>query len=245
VVNAEGKRKIIIGASDYVFKYNEYILGHAFENAGAKVVQTFPFPFGTVDFLPYFGKLKTDEADAVWVFCAGSDAVRFVTQWAKTGMSKRLKLYGSSHLVSTAVLQQQGEAAVGIICTGHWFPEIDTPENQAFKNEYKKKHGKGASYVVEHGYTAAKVISEGLKATGGKTKDLDKLLKSVQDVKFNAPRGPFRFEKQNNTVINTIYVAKVVKRGDKYGYEILKSIQDVKFSSYVPILYPGYKYPGF
>ena len=166
-----------------------------------------------------------------------------MTQWASTGMKKRIKLFGDSHLVSTAVLQQQGEAAVGIICTGHWFPEIATPENLAFKNQYKKKYGKEPSYVVEHGYTVAKVIFEALKARNGDTKDLERLLAAMQDVKFNAPRGPFRFEKENNTVINTIYVARIVKKGETYGYEILKTIPDSKFSDIVPVVYPGYKFP--
>jgi branched-chain amino acid transport system substrate-binding protein len=243
IVNVEGKKRVIILSTDYIYKFVYHVVGTAIKQAGGEIAQTFSFPFGTTDFLPYFGRLEPDQADAIFVFCAGSDAVRFVTQWAETGMKRRIKLFGDSHLVSTAVLQQQGDAAVGIICTGHWFPEIATSENVAFKNEYKKKHGKEPSYVVEHGYTVAQVISEALKARNGDTKNLDSLLAAMQDVRFNAPRGPFRFEKENNTVINTIYVSRIVKRGESYGYEILKTIPNSKFSDIVPIVYPGYKFP--
>ena len=78
----------------------------------------------------------------------------------------------------------------------------------------------------EQGYVGARVIVEAIKAVEGNAEDREKLLAALRQVKFEAPRGPFRFDKLQN-VIEPVYIRRVDKVGGKLVNVVTDMIPEV------------------
>lgn len=176
------------------------------------------------------------EGDFVWVFLAGADGARFITQYRQYGLENSLIYIEPCYCCrsSTSV----GDAALGVIGSSHWFPSLDTPENKKFVMAYKGKFNQDPSLRSFHGYVGARVIVEALKVTKGDVSDLENFLKAVGRVSFQTPNGRFEFEPETNTVIQDYYLVKVVKKDSGLDYEILKKYPRGKAGPWGPKLYP-------
>jgi len=91
---------------------------------------------------------------------------------------------------------------------------------------YRKKYNEDPSLFSEQGYVGARVIVDAIKAVKGNVEDKEKFLEALRQVKFEAPRGPFRFDKFQN-VIETVYIRKVDKIGGKLQNVVTDKIPDV------------------
>ena len=94
---------------------------------------------GTMDFAPFLSAIDTKGADSVYAWFAGTDAVRFVQQYDEFGLKKRLPLFGFMVIADDPYLPNIGDAALGIITSGHYTYAIDTPRNRAFVKAYTGK----------------------------------------------------------------------------------------------------------
>ena len=65
-----------------------------------------------------------------------------------------------------------------------------------------------------------------LEAVKGKIEDKDAFLKALRGVKFEAPRGPIRFDEDQNVVFNT-FIERVEKRGGKINNQVVYIEPDV------------------
>ena len=72
-------------------------------------------------------------------------------------------------------------------------------------------------------YDSARLIVEALSATGGKTENKEALVKEMQQVRFNGPRGPFRIDPLTNNVIQNIYIFRV----EQQNKDVMAVVQDV------------------
>ena len=62
-----------------------------------------------------------------------------------------------------------------------------------------------------------------IKATSeGDVSDVDKFVKALSEVSFQAPHCYFEFESETNTAILDYYLVKVVREDDGFGYEVLE-----------------------
>jgi branched-chain amino acid transport system substrate-binding protein len=80
--------------------------------------------------------------------------------------------------------------------------------------------------VAEQGYVGAKVIVKALEAVRGKIENQEAFLKALRNVKFEAPRGLFRFDQHQNVIFN-VYIRRVEKRDGKYVNTVIDTIPDV------------------
>ena len=87
---------------------------------------------------PYLAEIKRANPDLVYASYAGSDAVRFVQQFASFGLGSSIKLAGYGYLAEEDTFAAQGDAAVGIYSSLNWAYGIDTPINKAFVSTYRK-----------------------------------------------------------------------------------------------------------
>jgi branched-chain amino acid transport system substrate-binding protein len=139
----------LLGYSRVAVTAPDYSAGHekanafkaAFQRAGGQIVDEVYPPLDTADFGPFLQRLQQAQADAVWAFFAGADAVRFVQQYNDFGLKDQFPLIGAGDLVDEAYLEQQGEAALDVVTSLHYTPQYDSPENQAFVQRFLEKHG--------------------------------------------------------------------------------------------------------
>jgi branched-chain amino acid transport system substrate-binding protein len=196
-----------------------------FEKLGGKVTQEIYTPQGsTMDFAPYLAKIDTSQIDLIYSWLTGSDALRFVKQYSEYGY-KKTPLFGAN-MIGETYLPELRDAALGIHGMLHYIQSLPNPENQRFLKMYSDEYGPEltrqiAAFDVQ-GYECGKLILKGLQAVQGRVEDSDALIKALEKVQFDSPRGPFKLDERHNPVYLN-YLFRVEKVGDKYQNTVLKA----------------------
>ncbi len=178
-----------------------------FTKAGGKVVEDLTLPFPEVEFQALITRIAQLKPDAVHCFFAGGGAVKFVKDYAASGLNKTIPLYGAGFLTD-GTLAAQGDAANGVRTTLHYADDLDIPANVAFLKAFKDKTGNAGDIYAVQGYDAAALLDAGLSAVGGDDKQREKMIAAMGAAKIDSPRGPLSFNKAHNPIHN-IYLREV------------------------------------
>jgi branched-chain amino acid transport system substrate-binding protein len=207
-------RSCLVGAADYAAGHEDIdAFKESYLAAGGKVVAEVYPPLNNTDYGPYVAQMQKAKPEAIFVFFAGSDAARFVTQGAQFGLFKDARLAGPGFLVEEDVLPAQGRNALGAYSCLHWALTLQTPENLAFTRAYRARWKRDATVYALQGYDTARVIVEALNATGGDTTNKPRLIEAMAGVRFTSPRGPISFDPETHNVIQTVYMRQVREVG--------------------------------
>jgi branched-chain amino acid transport system substrate-binding protein len=174
---------------------------------GGKIAEKLTVPFPEVEFQALLTRVATLKPDAVFSFFAGGGAVKFVKDYAASGLNKSIPLFGAGFLTD-GTIPAQGEAANGIRTTLHYADNLDNPANLAFLKAFKEKTGKDGDIYAVQGYDAAALLDVGLTAVGGDDKKRDTMIQAMGAAKIDSPRGPLSFNKAHNPIQN-IYLREV------------------------------------
>jgi branched-chain amino acid transport system substrate-binding protein len=225
-------RSCLVGAADYAAGHEDIdAFKESYLAAGGKVVAEVYPPLNNTDYGPYIAQMQKAKAEAMFVFFAGSDAARFVTQAAQFGLLKDTRLAGPGFLVEEDVLPAQGRNALGAYSCLHWALTLQTPENLAFVRAYRERWKRDATVYAMQGYDTARVIVEAVNAVGGDTANKPKLIEAMAGVRFTSPRGPISFDPETHNVVQTLYVRQV--------REVGKAIHNVVFGTLGVFKDPG------
>jgi branched-chain amino acid transport system substrate-binding protein len=208
----QGYRKMALVASDFAAGH-EQIGGVArtFTGAGGQIIQELYPPLGAPDFAPYLAQIRGD-ADVVCVAIFGSDAMRFVGQYAEYGLKEKIPLIAKGGLTDEGFLQKLGDAAVGIVVGFHWSAVLDTPENRRFREAFETTHKRPVTVTAESAYVGAQMIGSALDAVKGDVENLDAFLAALRRVEVNAPRGKVKLDAFHNP-IHSVYMLKTERKG--------------------------------
>jgi branched-chain amino acid transport system substrate-binding protein len=227
--NKLGIRKMAILAPDYSSGHDKAngFMKYFKESGGVVLKEIYP-PLGTPDFGPYLAEIRNlgKNIDGTWAFFAGSDAIRFVTQYAEYGLNESAPLFVIGDTVDEAYLPSMGTAAVGAKLYTQYAVALDTPENKKFVEAYRRKYNEDPSMYSESAYVGARAIVEAINAVNGKVEDTAAFMAALKKVAFVAPRGPFRFDGDQN-VIQNAYIAKVELVNGKPACVLTDVIPDV------------------
>ena len=224
----QGIRKVYLMAPDYAAGHQMMeAFRETFIAGGGEIVgEAYPPLKGTKDYGPYLTTAKAAKPEAIFTFFAGGAAIAFVKQYAQFGINKDIPLYGAGFLTSAAYVHVQGQAADGVTSSLHYFPDLDTKENNAFQSAYKSKFkGKTGSEFAVAGYDAAHLIVDAIKAAGG---DKAKFKAELSKVEFTGPRGPLKIDPKTNNVIQNMYVFRNEFRDGKVQQRVLATIPNVQ-----------------
>lgn len=178
-----------------------------FTKHGGKIAEDLTLPFPEVEFQALITRIATLKPDAVFSFFAGGGAVKFVKDYAASGLNKTIPLYGAGFLTD-GLVAAQGAAAEGIKTTLHYADNLDNPANLAFLKAFKAKTGNDGDIYGVQGYDGAALLDIGLTAVGGDFAARDKMIAAMESAKIDSPRGPLSFNKAHNPVQN-IYLREV------------------------------------
>jgi branched-chain amino acid transport system substrate-binding protein len=186
-----GYRTLSTMGTDYVAG-REFIGGAvtAFKEKGGKIIQEQWVPMGTKDISPYITALK--EADAHLVWFMGVTVIPGLRQLREYKVKKPIIMPQSGHSTNPKIMNEMGDACVGIItsCAHAW--TINFPENKKFVAAYQKRWGELPAGVAYGGYSAARIALAALKKTGGDTSP-DALAKALDAIKVPGILGDFAF----------------------------------------------------
>lgn len=221
--------KMYIAAADYAFgKEVSAAFVNAYKDAGGEIVGEVYPPLGNNDYSSYLTTIGGVEADGVYAFFAGSDAVRFVQQYEQFGLKDKLPLVGSGWLVAEDLRETIGNAAEGTFASTFWDYSLDTEENQAFVKAYEEAYDRRPTIESLEGYDAARVIAESLTKVEGDVSDPDKIVEAMADVSFTSPRGKIEFDQNTHHVIQNMYVTETILSKEKTENKIIDTIEKVQ-----------------
>ena len=223
----KGIRKVYALAPDYAAGHEQIdAFKKTFTAAGGQVIGEEYTPFGkTEDFGPFLTNAQAAKPDAVYVFYAGGEAIKFTKQYHSFGLDKSIPLFGSGFLTSSLYVKSEGEAANGVTTSLHYVPTLDTPENKAFTAAFQKKAGHAPSEYAVQGYDAGRLLTEALKAGAS---GREALAAALPKVKYTGPRGPLEIDPATNNVVQNVYIYKTVQKGEDFTQEILATVPSVK-----------------
>jgi branched-chain amino acid transport system substrate-binding protein len=221
----QGFRKAVaMGASNPAGYEQVGGLCRTFTQMGGKIVQEVWPRLGTQDFSQYLAEIQPD-ADVVLVFFAGGDALRFVQQYAQSGLKGKVAIVGKGFLVDENLLAKEGKSAEGIITESHWSPLVDNPENARFKEAYSQKFGRPPTLYAEQGYVTGMVIAEALNKTDGQIRGRE-FVRVMKSLELKAPRGIVRFDEYGGPIQN-YYIRQVQMKDGQWQNAIVKTYPTV------------------
>ena len=182
-----------------------------FEKSGGTVAKEILVPFPNVEFQANLTEIAALKPDAVFAFFAGGGAVKFVKDYAESGLKTRIPLYGAGFLTD-GTLPAQGAAAEGVFTTLHYADGLDLPANKRFRDAFNKATKRNADVYAVQGYDTAQLLIEGMEKVKGDTRATKALVAAMEAVRFDSPRGPWTFSRSHNPV-QDIYLREV-KNGD-------------------------------
>lgn len=223
--------KMFIASADYAFgREVSEAFTEAYTAAGGEIVGEVYPPLENNDYSSYLTTIggAADEADGVYSFFAGSDAVRYVEQYEQYGLKEKLPLIGSGWLVAEDLRASQGAAPEGILASTFWDYNLDTEENKKFVEDYEAKYDQRPTIESLEGYDAARIMAEAISSLGGDVSDPDAIVKAISEVKFTSPRGPFEFDPETHHVIQNMYITETKLEGDSTENEVISTVESVK-----------------
>ena len=165
------------------------------------------------DYAAELAQLRAAKPDGVFVFYPGGMGINFIKQYAQAGLKDEIPLYTTAFTIAQMVLPAMGDAALGLLNSSFWSPDLDNSVNKKFTEDFTKKYGRIPSLFAAQGYDAALLIDSAVKAVGGELKNKDGLRAAFRKADFQSVRGKFKFN-QNHFPIQNFYIREVVKNSD-------------------------------
>ena len=225
-----GIKKVVTVVSDYGPGIDvETAFKQRFEAAGGKVIEALRVPLASNDFAPALQRVADAKPDALMAFVPAGVGTVFIRQFVERGLDKSgIKFIAEGSMTEDNIINEMGNAALGLITAQHYSAAHVSPENQAFVVEFKKAAGGlRPNLMAVQSYDGMHLIYEALKKTNGAT-DGDALIAAMKGQSWISPRGPITIDPATREVIQNIYIRKVERlNGELYNVEFA-TIPDFK-----------------
>jgi len=185
---------------------------------GATIIGETFFPLDTKDFAPYFGKIKAAKPDVLFITAAGNDAIASVSQLDQYGIKQLMTVSGDGSLVAGDALPAQGKRADGIITADYYSSSIDTPENKAFVEKYKKLYNEEPSKFSVSAYEGMAWLAQAIKKAG--TTDTDKVVAALEGSTYHGPQGVKVMDPVSHQTSLEVYMIKIVDGKQTVGEKV-------------------------
>ncbi len=203
---------------------------NGFKGAGGEVVGSVRMPVANADFSAFVQRAKDLNPEAIFVFIpGGAQPPAFAKALAERGMNpKNIKILGQGEItMDDNALKSMGDAALGIITVFHYGWDHDSARNKKFVKAYNDEYKRNPDVFSIGGYDGMNLIYEALKKTGGKT-DGDSLIEAAKGMTWESPRGPISIDPATRDIVQTVYIRRVEKVGDKIQNVEFDRIENVK-----------------
>ena len=99
--------------------------------------------------------------------------------------------------------------------------------NQEFVAAYNKAFGRNPDIYSIGGYDGMHLIYAALEKTGGKT-DGQELIDAAKGMAWESPRGPISIDPETRDIVQTVYIRRVEKVGDRLVNVEFDKVENVK-----------------
>jgi branched-chain amino acid transport system substrate-binding protein len=198
----------------------------SFEANGGKIVGISKIPVSNPDFSAYVQRVKDTKPQGVYIFLnATGGGIQLLKTLKTEGIAKAgIKLFASGDIVDEPLVQQEGDAALGVISNFGYSAAHRSKVNQEFVKLFKAQYGNNQlpDFIAVQGYDALHAVYEGIKGQNGNT-DPDKMLAIVKTLRWESPRGPVWMNPETRILMQNIYIRKTeMKDGILQNIEFAK-----------------------
>ena len=179
-------------------------------------------------------------ADVLVPFFAGSDEVTVLTQFAKAGLGKRIKVV-MTHFDEVMASHLPPEARQGLFSSNSYFMAVDTPENQAYLRKLAALPGvdglwpRGNGIVTNFGegtYLCVKAFAQAANRAG--SLDPEAIVDALETVSLAGPQGRVDMDRETHHATVNSYLARCGADG---AFSIIKA-----FGPVAPVIPEKYRY---
>ncbi|WUP75485.1 urea ABC transporter substrate-binding protein [Microbispora hainanensis] len=210
----EGKKKLFLVGSDYVFPRtaNKIIKAYAAAN-GMEILGEEYTPLGHTEYSTLVNKITEAKPDAVFNTLNGDSNVAFFKQLKSTGITAEQMPVMSVSVAEEEVKGIGVDNVAGQLVAWNYYQTTDTPENQKFVAAFKAKYGadKVTSDPMEAGYNAVYLWAEAVKKAG--STDVEAVKKAAGGVSLDRPEGKVTIDGDNQHVYKTARIGVVQPDG--------------------------------
>ncbi|MGN6652235.1 substrate-binding protein [Trinickia sp.] len=193
------------GAKTFYLVGNDYAFGRGMleftkkyiEQHGGKVIGEAYLPIDGSDWTPILSKIRSAHPDAlISATAGGAPNVALAKQLKGSGLTLP---YGNL-AIDEGTAKSMGDVATGIYMSGSYLTSINTPENKKFLKAMDRQFGKDVktpNELSEPQYEAFFLYKAAVEKAG--TTDPAKVIKALNQVSFDGPRGPVTMDKSRHT----------------------------------------------
>ena len=161
---------------------------------------------GQTDYAAEIAEIRASGADSVFIFLPGGMGISFMRQYEQSGVD--LPIVSAGFSFDQDVLPAMGSAALGVINTAQWSPDLDNAANAAFVAAFEQAYGRLPSLYASQGFDTANLILSALSSAD--VADSDAFRDALRAADFESVRGDFSFA-ANQHPVQTVYVREVVE----------------------------------
>ncbi|HTH97923.1 MAG TPA: ABC transporter substrate-binding protein [Stellaceae bacterium] len=225
-----GIRKVVTIVSDYGPGYDaEKWFKQPFEKGGGKVLAALRVPLANPDFAPFLQRAADAKPDAVFIFVPSGVGSIVMKQFVERGLDKAgIKLIGPGDVVDDDLLNNMGDAALGVVSSQHYSAAHDSKMNHDFVAAFEKANkGMRPNFMAVGGYDGMALVYKALQKTKGDAKGPD-LVAAMKGMSWESPRGPISIDPATRDIVQNIYIRKVEKKDGQLWNIEFETIPNVK-----------------
>ncbi|MET1074800.1 MAG: urea ABC transporter substrate-binding protein [Umezawaea sp.] len=211
---AQGKKKLFLVGSDYVFPRTANKIIKAYAAAkGIEVLGEEYTPLGHTEYGTLVNKLVDAKPDAVFNTLNGDSTVAFFKQLRSAGITA-----AGTPVVSVSVAEEEVKGigpdnVAGHLVAWNYYQTTQTPANDTFVKAFKAKYGadKVTSDPMEAGYNAVKLWAAAVTKAG--STEVEAVKKAAGGISIDAPEGTTTIDGDNQHVSKTARIGVVEPDG--------------------------------
>ncbi len=225
-----GVKKAYTMVSDYGPGHDaEQAFQTGFKAAGGEIVGAVRMAVANPDFSAYVAKAKDLNPQGIFVFIpGGAQPGALGKAFAERGLdTKKTVIMGQLEITDEHALASMGDAALGIITSGHYDWNHKSKMNADFVKAYNADYKRNPDFFSIGAWDGMHLIYAALKKTNGNT-DGEALINAAKGMKWESPRGPISIDPDTSDIVQNVYVRKVEKVDGKLVNVVIDTLPNVK-----------------
>jgi branched-chain amino acid transport system substrate-binding protein len=225
-----GVKKAYTMVSDYGPGHDaEQSFQRGVKAAGGEIVGSVRMAVQNPDFSAYVQRAKDLNPQAIFVFIpGGAQPGAFGKALAERGIdTSKTKIMGQLEITDENALKSMGDAAIGIITSGHYDWNHKSKLNEEFVKAYNAEFHRNPDFFSMGAWDGMHLIYAALKKTNGNA-DGEALVKAAEGMSWESPRGPISIDPKTRDIVQNVYVRKVEKVDGKLVNVDIATIPNVK-----------------
>ncbi|MEG4519540.1 MULTISPECIES: urea ABC transporter substrate-binding protein [unclassified Microcoleus] len=207
---AQGKRKIFLLGSDYIFpRTANRIVKAQLAAQGGELAGEVYLPLGSREVGEAIAHILAVKPDAILNTLNGDSNVAFFQKLREAGVKP-----DDLPVMSVSVAEEEVRAIGPSNIAGHlvvwnYFQTVDTPENRKFVKAYKARYGENrvTDDPIEAAYLGVYLWKQAVEKAG--STDVVKVRAAAKNIEFAAPSGKVKIDAQTQHTWKTVRIGKV------------------------------------